>query len=181
MYHRKNNGNNFMSGIDYDTEWINIDGNHVHRTAIIHPNVKMGTGNWIGAYTVIGGNGEIRGVDQKGFKGHVVIGDNNVISEHVTIQRPFEEGAKTLVHNDCIIMAHVHIGHDALLLDDIEVCSGVIIGGYAQIWHGAKIKLGAIIRNRIVIGIDAVVGMGAVVTKEVANNATVYGNPAKEH
>jgi len=170
-----------MSGIDYDTQWINIDGNHIHRTAIVHDNVKMGTGNWIGAYSVIGGNGEIRGVDQREFKGHVVIGDNNVISEHVTIQRPYNVGQYTYIENNCIIMAHAHIGHDAIVENNVEVCTGVVVGGYAHIWNGAKIKLGAVIRNRCTIGSKAVVGMGSVVTKWVDAETTVYGNPAKEH
>ena len=170
-----------MIGIDYDQQWINTDGNHIHRTAIVHPNVKMGKGNWIGAYTVIGGNGEIRGVDQKEFKGHVVIGDNNVISEHVTIQRPFKEGESTVINNDSIIMAHSHIGHNAWIGDDCEICSGVIIGGYARIGEGVKLKLGATIRNRVIVWPNAIVGMRAVVTKDVKGFRVVYGNPAKEH
>ena len=63
----------------YEYEYINLDGNYIHRTAIVYPNVILGKGNWIGAYSVIGSNGEIRGVDQKEFKGTVTIGDNNVI------------------------------------------------------------------------------------------------------
>ena len=170
-----------MSGIDYDTEWINIDGNHVHRTAIVHPNVKMGTGNWIGAYSVIGGNGEMRDVDQREFKGFVDIGQNNTISELVTIQRPYEEGDITSVGSDCIIMAHVHIGHNAMISNEVELCSGVIVGGYATVRSKAKIKIGAAIRNRISIGNSAVVGMMACVIKDVKHHTTVYGNPAKEH
>jgi UDP-N-acetylglucosamine acyltransferase len=170
-----------MSGIDYDTEWINIDGNHVHRTAIVHPNVKMGTGNWIGAYSVIGGNGEIRGVDQREFKGHVVIGDDNVISEHVTIQRPFKEGERTMVGTSNIIMAHAHIGHNSTVRHGVEICSHVCIGGYCYIMSYAKIKLGAVVRNRITVGKAAIIGMGAVVVEDVSKKTTVYGNPAKEH
>ena len=170
-----------MSGIDYDTEWINIDGNHVHRTAIIHPNVKMGTGNWIGAYSVIGGNGEIRGVDQKGFEGSVWIGNNNVISEHVTIQRPYTGGSATVVESNCIIMAHAHIGHDAYIGDKVEICSAVVVGGHATIDDGSRIKMRAVIRNRVIVEFGTTVGMGAVVTKNTMYNTTVYGNPAKEH
>lgn len=34
-------------------------------------------------------------------------------------------------------------------------------------------------RNGITIGENAIVGMGSVVTKDVPDNAVVYGNPAK--
>jgi len=164
----------------YDTDWIEIDGNHVHRTAIIYPNVKLGTGNWIGAYSVIGSNGEIRGKDQKLFKGNVTIGDNNVISEHVTIQRPFEFRT-TYIGDNNIIMAHSHIGHDVKVLDNCEICTGVIIGGHTIVESGVKIKLGCTLRNRLRVGSNSLIGLGSVVVKDVEKDTVVYGVPAKEH
>jgi UDP-N-acetylglucosamine acyltransferase len=167
-----------MSGL-YESDWINIDGNDIHRTAIIHPNVKLGTGNVIGAYCVIGGNGEMRNVDQKDFSGSVVIGNNNVISEFVSIQRPFNENGRTIIGNDNLIMAHSHLGHDVKIGNDCEICTGTVIGGYVEIYDGAKIKLKCVIRNRVKIGEFSIVGMGSVVTKNVTEYSTVYGNPAK--
>ncbi len=162
----------------YNHDFIRIDGNSIHKTAIVYPNVKLGKGNVIGAYTVIGSNGEIRGVKQDSFKGTVTIGDNNVISEHVTIQRPHNT-TTTYVGNGNIIMAHSHIGHNAIIGDGCEVCSGVIIGGHAIIKNGAMLKLGATIRNRITVGVKALVGLGSAVVKDVPDGAIVKGNPAK--
>jgi len=163
----------------YHAEFINIDGNNIHRTAIVNDNVILGKGNIIGAYTVIGSNGEMRNVPFDGFKGKVIIGDNNVISEHVTIQTPFDEDAETKIGNDNIIMAHCHIGHDAVISDNTEICTTTIIAGYTTVEDGAKVKLGCVTRNRITIGKNAIVGMGSVVTKNVPAGKTVYGNPAK--
>lgn len=162
----------------YNSDVINIDGNYIHKTAIIYPNVKLGKGNYIGAYTVIGSNGEIRGVKQSEFKGFVVIGDNNIISEHVTIQRPFKEEA-TSIGNDNIIMAHAHIGHDVYVGNGCEICTGSIIGGYAIVKDDVKIKLGVTVRNRLIIGKSALIGLGSVVVKDVEAETVVYGNPAK--
>ena len=160
-------------------DFINLNGNYIHKTAIVYPNVSMGTGNVIGAYTVIGSNGEIRGVKQDDFKGSVIIGDNNVISELVTIQRPERFCDTTVVGDDNIIMAHSHIGHDVKIGNECELCTSTIVGGYTTILDGAVIKLGCTIRNRVTVGIDSLVGMGAVVVKDVLDGATVYGNPAK--
>ena len=74
-------------------------------------------------------------------------------------------------------MAHSHIGHDAKIYDNCEICSGAIIGGYAVIGSGVKIKLGSTIRNRIFVGTNALIGLGSAVVKDVEANTTVYGNP----
>jgi UDP-N-acetylglucosamine acyltransferase len=117
--------------------YAQYEGNTIHETAIIYPNVIMGKGNKIGPYCVIGSDGEIRGVND--FQGRVIIGDNNVISEMVTIQRPNDFGKSTKIGSNNIIMAHSHIGHDAELGDNIELSTGSIIGGYAKIGDNSKI------------------------------------------
>lgn len=164
-----------MDIYDNHSKWPD---NEIHPTAIIHPSTVMGKGNKIGAYSVIGGRGEIR--DASDFQGIVHIGDNNTISELVTIQRPQVKGQKTAVGDNNLIMAHSHIGHDAIILDHCEISTGTIIGGYARIDKGVRIKLGCTIRNRIKIGEKAIIGMGSNVVNNVLTNTLVCGNPAKE-
>lgn len=155
--------------------------NQIHETAIIYDNVEIGKNNIIGAFAVIGSNGEIRGVKQSDFQGKVIIGNDNVISEHVTIQRPFEKNKATIIGNNNILMAHSHIGHDAYIGDNCEISTTSIIGGYCKIENNVKIKLACIIRNRKTVGEGALVGMGSVVVKDVEPNDVVFGNPAKSN
>lgn len=165
----------------YNSDFLEIGGNMIHKTAIINSNVQIGTGNRIGAFTVIGSHGEIRGTNPDEFKGIIKIGNGNVISEHVTIQTPLEAGAVTEIGHNNIIMAHAHIGHDAKIGSNTEICTTCVIGGYAEIGDGAKVKLHSVVRNRKKIGPGALIGMGSVVTKDIEPGAVVYGNPATDH
>jgi len=164
----------------YDHDWINLGSNWIHNTAIVHDNVVMGKGNSIGPYTVIGGNGEMRNKNPTEFKGKVVIGDNNVISEHVTIQRPFVEGESTIIGDGNLIMAHSHVGHNAKIGDCCEICTSSVIAGFVSVGDGAMVKLGVITHPRIKIGKNAILGCGAIVIKDVPEGVKMVGNPARE-
>ena len=59
------------------------------------------------------------------------------------------------------------------------VTVGTTIGGYTEIGDDAKIGFNSTIKNRLRVGKGALIGMGAVVTKNVDDGATVIGNPAK--
>lgn len=167
-----------MPPIDIYNQYSHFDpSNKIHHTAVIYPCVEMGKNNVIGPYTVIGSDGEIRDMHQ--FFGQVVIGDGNVISEHVTIQRPAAKGQQTTIGNNNLIMAHSHIGHDVQVGSNCEICTGTILGGYVVVEDGAKLKLGVTVRNRKRIGANALVGLGSAVVKDVEAGSVCYGNPAK--
>jgi UDP-N-acetylglucosamine acyltransferase len=172
-----NEKSNKTMGDIYNKNWRFDESNKIHDTAIIYDNVEMGKNNVIGAYSVIGGDGEIRGTVGE-YQGKVKIGDNNIISELVTIQRP-HDNTSTVIGDNNYIMVHSHVGHDAVIGNNVEICGHTILLGHCKIEDNARIKVGCIIRNRITIGKNAIIGMGSVVVKSVEPNITVVGNPAK--
>ncbi len=159
----------------YNHKYINIDGNYIHETAIIGKNVEIGTGNVIMPYAVIGETGFIREAGK--HEGKVIIGDNNKIGCHTAIMTG--EKGSTRIGNNNLIMNYANIGHDVHIGNQCEVGAGVIVAGFAQVHDEVKIKTGALIRNRKQIGRQALIGMGAVVIKDVPAYQTVIGNPAK--
>lgn len=78
-----------------------------------------------------------------------------------------------------------YVEHDCLIGDFVTFAPGVHCNGNVVVADHAYIGAGAILRqgnpgNPLVIGRGAVVGMGAIVTKNVAPGTTVIGNPARK-
>lgn len=148
--------------------------NNIHPTALIHESVHLGDNNQIGAYCVIGYEADMRGNNE--YNGKVLIGNNNRITDHVVIHRG-KEGLTEIGDNN-LIMAQSYIAHNVKIGNNVEVCPGVKIGGFAIIGNDAKLKLGCFIRNRVVVGEGVTVGMGSNLVSNVSNGV-VMGNPAK--
>jgi len=77
-----------------------------------------------------------------------------------------------------------YIAHDCTIGDFVTLAPAVRCNGNVHIEDNAYIGTGAILRQGrpgkpLVIGAGATVGMGAVVTRDVAPGTTVVGNPAR--
>lgn len=71
------------------------------------------------------------------------------------------------------------IGHDSVIGDFVEICPSVSVSGNCVIKRNSFIGTNAVILPDITIGENVVVGAGSVVTKDVPDNCTVVGIPAK--
>ena len=115
----------------------------------------------------------------------------NLIHPDVRMIRSFTHGKGLVVHgqsgvptcstfgNNVLIQGKAVMGHDLVVGDNVVISSLSFIGGNVTIGRNTYIAPGALIRNNLHIGQNVIVGMGAVVTKDVPDNAVVYGNPAK--
>lgn len=83
------------------------------------------------------------------------------------------------IGNHCIINHAAVIDHDCLVGDYTHIAPQSSLGGGVKVGKGVLIGTGAVVLPGIVIADYAVIGAGAVVTKNVAAGMTVVGNPAK--
>jgi sugar O-acyltransferase (sialic acid O-acetyltransferase NeuD family) len=94
------------------------------------------------------------------------------ITSNVKIGRYFHANLYSYVEHDC------QIGDFVTFAPGVRCNGNVVVEDHAYIGAGAMIRQGSP-GAPLTIGRGAVVGMGAVVTRDVAADSTVVGNPAK--
>jgi UDP-N-acetylglucosamine acyltransferase len=150
--------------------------NYIHPTAIIHPNVILGKGNYIGAYCIIGDPAEHK--KYWGTKvGKVFIGDNNIITGLVTIDAGTEE--TTMIAHNCFIMKHAHIGHDCKIYSNVTISCGAKIGGHSIIEQYSNIGLNAVLHQFSHIMQGCMIGASAFFKGQSEAFTKYAGVPAK--
>lgn len=167
--------------------------NDIDPTALIGPDVTIGKCNVIGAFTVIKGRviigdnnyiapfvciGEPPEYRGKAANGIIKIGSGNRISEFVAVQLPALSGI-TSIGDDNYIMDKCHVAHDCHVGNEVNIAPLTSLGGSVTVEDFANLGQKVVIHPRLTIGRGAMVGMGAVVTKNIPEFETWAGNPAR--
>ncbi len=164
-------------------------GADIARNVVIEPfvtiekDVEIGEGTWIGSNVTImegariGKNcrifpgAVISAIPQDlkfgGEKSEVVIGDNTTIRECVTINRGTKATGKTIIGNNCLIMAYAHIAHDCVVGNNCVIVNSVALGGHITIGDWVIIGGLSAVHQFVQIGSHAMISGGALVRKDV--------------
>jgi sugar O-acyltransferase (sialic acid O-acetyltransferase NeuD family) len=87
---------------------------------------------------------------------------------------------KAVIGSHCILHSHALVDSSAVIADYVQIGAKSVVGANAKIGEGAFIGSGVTIVPGIKIGKNARIGAGSVVIENVADKATVFGNPAKQ-
>ena len=171
------------------------DGVIISQGAIVGPNVTIGEGTEIGPNSVITGRTKIGsnnkvfpnvfiGLDPqdlkyKGAPTEVIIGDNNTFRECVTINKATDEGEKTIIGNNNLLMAYTHIGHNCELANGIVLSNSVQVAGHVKIEDKAIIGGCLGIHQFVHIGYLAMIGGMTRVDRDVPPFCLAEGHPGR--
>lgn len=103
----------------------------------------------------------------------VTVGEGSIICAHTIITVNITIGEHVVINLDCTV------GHDAVLHDFVTVYPSVNISGNTDIGECAELGTGMQIIQGKTVGANAIVGAGAVVVKDIPENCTAVGSPAK--
>ena len=171
------------------------DGVSIAKGAIVGPNVTIGKGTEIGPNAVIKGRTQIgannkvfpnvfiglepQDLKYKGASTEVIIGDNNTFRECVTINKATDEGEKTIIGNNNLLMAYTHIGHNCELGNGIVLSNSVQVAGHVKIEDKAIIGGCLGVHQFVHIGYLAMIGGMTRVDRDVPPFCLAEGHPGR--
>lgn len=162
--------------------------------ATVGADVVIGDGTWVGPNAVIMDGSRI-GANCKIFPGAVIgavpqdlkykgenslaeVGDNTIIRECVTINRGTVDRMTTKVGNNCLLMAYVHVAHDAIIGNGCIIANQASIAGHVTIDDFVIIEGGSVaIQQFVHIGSYSFISGGSLVRKNVPPYIKVAREP----
>lgn len=137
----------------------------------IGPNVTIFPGAHIGKNCKIFPGSVIAAIPQDlKFSGEyttVEIGDNNVIRECCTINRGTAASGKTVIGNNNLIMAYVHVAHDCVVGDNCVFANNTTLAGHIIVGDFVVLGGKTAILQFVHIGSHVITAGGSLVDKDI--------------
>lgn len=171
-------------------------------TATIGPYVVIGPNVTVGPESIIEPHVVIRGPTTIGARNHIyqfstvgeatpdlkyhdeptelVIGNDNIIRENVTIHRgTVQDRGITQLGDHNLIMAYVHVGHDSIVGNNTILVNNTALAGHVVVGDWAILSGYTLVHQFCKIGAHSFSGMGTAIGKDVPAFVTVAGSPAE--
>jgi UDP-N-acetylglucosamine acyltransferase len=162
---------------------------------VIEDNVTIGAGTKIGIHCVIQGNTTIgtecqifncavigsqpQDLKYKGEKSYLAIGDGNTIREFCTLNPGTGEGGKTVIGDNNLLMAYVHVAHDCIIGNHNILVNNATLGGHVVVEDHCLISALSAVHQFVRIGKHSIIGGCSKVVQDIPPYSTCDGHPAR--
>jgi UDP-N-acetylglucosamine acyltransferase len=163
--------------------------------SMIGPGVTIGDGTHVGSHVLIERDttlgvdcqihkGAVLGTDPQDlkFRGentYLVVGDRTVIREYATLNRGTSDMVRTVVGDDCLLMAYSHVAHDSQIGNHVVLSNAVNMAGHVIIEDWAIVGGLTAIHQFVRIGAHAFVGGASRTSQDVPPYTNAAGSPMK--
>ncbi len=141
------------------------EGSHIMSQSVVMSNSIIGKSCRIFPGAVIGAIPQDLKFD--GVKSFVEIGDNSTLREFVTVNRGTWDKWKTIVGNNCLLMAYCHIAHDCNVGDYAVIANTVQLAGHVEVGEYAVIGGMAAAIQFAKIGAHSYIAGGTEIIKDI--------------
>jgi len=138
----------------------------IHSHVVIDGHTKIGSGTEIFPFAAIGLAPQH--TRYEGEPSELIIGENNLIREYVTLHPGTKVGSmKTLIGDNNLFYVGSHIAHDCVVGNNIILANHVGVGGHVTIGDYAYLGGYSAIHQFVRIGSHAIIGGGTAITADV--------------
>ena len=164
-------------------------GAKIDKSVVIEPfvtiesNVVIGKGTWVGSNVTIMEGARI-GENCRIFPGAVIsaipqdlkfngedsvveIGNNTTIRECSTVNRGTSVTGKTIIGENCLLMAYSHAAHDCIIGNNCVIANSVALAGHVTIGDYAILGGNAAVHQFVTIGKHTMISGGSLVRKDI--------------
>ena len=134
--------------------------------AILTDHVTMGARNLVGYGAVIGSAPQDFGHSNE-TQSEVMIGDDNIFREYVTIHRGTAEGSATSVGNNNMLMAGAHLGHNSRVGNRTVIANNCLLAGYVEVGDDVVLGGGSVFHQFLRIGEMCMIRGGTAWSKDI--------------
>ena len=161
----------------------------------VGPNVRLGDGVVLRSHVSVDGHatlgagcevwpfasvgGKTQDLKYKGGAPRLVVGEQTVIRECVTLNCATFDGGETRVGSKCLIMAYCHVAHDCIVGDRVIMANNATLAGHVIIEDDAILGGMAGIHQFVRIGRMSILGGVTKAVKDVPPYMMADGDPLK--
>jgi UDP-N-acetylglucosamine acyltransferase len=144
---------------------------------VVEGPTALGQDNVVHPFAVLGGAPQHKR-HPAGVGSRLVVGDRNVVREHVTVHRG-TEGRATTLGDDNLLMVGSHVAHDVTIGSHVTLANGAQLAGHAVVEDHATFGGLAGVAQFVRVGQSAFVAAGAMCEADVPPFVIVQGDRAR--